>query len=289
MLTNPFLLAVLCAFLGGSTPVAAKVALEVFPPFTLLLIRFGTATLFLLPFVLRSGEVSVGKFKQLWKVAIIGSLNPVIFIIGIQFTQASVSPFIYSSVPALTALYLYVVTGVRVSMKQVFGIVLGLFGVGIIILLPLAGNVAAVASLGNLLLFAAAISFMYYGIVSKKYQGKRDVSPLALTFYMCVVTLFAMLPLSIWELMAADGGLRGVVEVSHVLAGVATGVLGTGMFYLVYQWALAAGNELAAALFTYIQPVATIVMAMLFLGEQVGLWFLVGGVLAVVGARVARG
>ena len=289
MRNNPFLLAVLCAFLGGLTPVAAKVALEAFPPFTLLLIRFGTATLFLLPFVVKSREITVRKFRELWKVALLGSLNPVIFIIGIQFTQASVAPFIYSSVPALTALYLYFVSGVRASIKQVLGILLGLAGVGIIILLPLAGKGAQISSVGNLFIFIAAITFMYYGIVSKRYQGKQAVSPLALTFYMCVVTLIAMLPLSIWELTAADGGLRSMVELRHVLAGVATGVLGTGMFYLVYQWALAAGNELAAALFTYIQPVATVLMAMLFLGEQIGLWFVVGGVLAVIGARVARG
>ncbi len=82
--------------------------------------------------------------------------------------------------------------------------------------------------------------------------------------------------------------MLGSISYRHLLAALATGILGSGMFYLVYQWALAAGSEVAANLFTYLQPVATILMAVVLLGESVGWSFVIGGVLAVIGAHVAR-
>lgn len=293
MRNNAFVLALLCAFLGSVTPVFAKIALEVIPPFTLVFLRFLFGTLFLLPFVLKKGELKLSSLKQLWFVGLIGALNPVLLFIALPFTQASVAPLIYACTPALTALYMFYVMGTRITQKQVIGILIGLVGVGIIILAPLAGKVSSASAFtGNALIFVAAIAFMYYGILSKKYQQHHKVSPLALTFYFSLVTVLAMVPFMLWEMGTASGGvgtLVAAIEARHLLSAIGMGVLGSGMFYLVYQYAIAAGSELAANLFTYLQPVITIGLAVLLLNETIGLPFVLGGVLAVIGARVARG
>ena len=61
------------------------------------------------------------------------------------------------------------------------------------------------------------------------------------------------------------------------------------MFSLSYQYALKLSSEVTAALFTYIQPVATIILAVLLLGERISLPFIVGAVLAIAGAQIASG
>src|SRR3989344_6463983 len=107
---DAFFLATIAAFCGGSVVVSAKIALEVFQPFTLVFIRFLLATLFMLPFVLNTKELSISNTKRFAFLGIIGSLNPILLFIALQFTQASVSPLIYASVPALTAIYLFALT-----------------------------------------------------------------------------------------------------------------------------------------------------------------------------------
>lgn len=281
-----FILAVLAAFFGGSTPVAGKIALEVFHPFTVITIRFFFASLFLLPFVYKRRELSTKLFFKLSKVAVIGALNPILFFIALPFTKASVSPLIYACVPALTVLYLYITQKQTISQKQLIGILLGFFGVAVIILLPLLERGHGLSAFyGNVLIFVAAIAFMIYGVVSKKHLTALHASPLALTFYFSVMSLLISLPFTVNEFVTY--GISESIQIRHLFSGVYVGVFGTGLFYLAYQYALKLSSELAAALFTYLQPIATILLASIFLGEKITLLFVAGGFLAVVGARIA--
>jgi drug/metabolite transporter (DMT)-like permease len=285
---NGFWFAVVAAIAGGSIPVAAKISLEVFQPFTVVALRFIFATLFLLPFVYKSKVLSFDLYKKFFIVALIGSLNPILLIVGLPFTNASVPTLIYAGVPALTVLYLYLIQKKKVSRKQIAGLIIGFIGVALIILLPVlnSGDSKSMQALfGNLLIFASAAAFMFYGIVSKKAQVKINASPLALTFYFSVVTLLVSLPLAASELLSS--GIPEFIDYSHIFGVIALGVVGTGISYLAYQYALKVGSEIAASLMTYLQPIATILLASLFLEESVSLILVIGGVLAVVGAKIA--
>lgn len=282
---SAFLLAVIAAICGGSVAVAAKIALEVFEPFTIVFIRFLSATLFLIPMIVKTGEFKIASVRTFVPVGIVGALNPILLFIALQYTQASVSPLIYASVPALTALYAYFNRGERLASRNLLGMIFGFVGVSLIILLPLIEKGIPFSALtGNIYIFAAAVAFMFYGIMSKKLQKDLNASPIVLTFYFSLVTLLLSIPFSINEIR---GGFVGEVQVRHILAGVYTGIVGTGIFYIAYQYALKLGSEIAAALFTYLQPIATILLASIFLGEKITLAFVVGGVMAVIGARFA--
>lgn len=287
-MNNVLLLLLFAAFAGGSTPPFVKVALEGFPPFTLLCIRFLLAGLTLLPFVHKNGELNARAFRALLPAAAIGSINPILLFIALQFTASSVAPLIYASVPLLTAVYLNRFRRQPILRNQVFGIALGFSGVAIIILLPFlqAGGTDLRSFAGNLLIVVSACSFMLYGIFSKDTQQTYRLSPLALTFYLSLVTLLIALPIATWEnlrqpLDPASIGPR------QVLAALEIGLVGTSGFYIAYQKALKLGSELTASLFTYLQPIATIIFAVLLLGEPITPAFLLGGTLAVIGAGLA--
>lgn len=186
----------------------------------------------LLPFLVPRGEISWAKLRQLWWIGLLGALNPVLLFIALPFTQASVSPLIYASVPALTAVYLFLTAGSRLTTRQVTGIIVGFTGVAIVILFPfLEQGVALSAFTGNLLIFGAAIAFMLYGVFSKRYQSHHKISPLALTFYFCLITMLAMVPLMLVELgWTGSGGVQetawqsmlGAISYRHLLAALAT-------------------------------------------------------------------
>lgn len=281
-----FVLIVVAAFAGGSNPALAKYALESLGPFTTLSIRFGTAGLFLLPFVINANEVSSFRFKQLFTTNLVGAINPILLFIALQFTQASFSPLIYAGVPAMTALYVALVKKEKIQSKQLLGILLGFLGVALIILLPLfqTGGIT-VSVLGNGMIVLASLFFLAYGLMSKNKQHHYGISPLALTFYFCVTSLVVTIPFTLYEVMVI--GLSTPVGPGHLISATLAGILGTGIFYLSYQFAIKHSTAITASLFTFLQPLFGISLAAVLLGEQITPLFVVGGILAVAGAWLA--
>lgn len=279
---------ILAAFCGGSIPPFAKVALEVFQPFTLVMIRFFFGSLILLPFVIKKGELNISSFRKLSMVAAIGSLNPILLFIALQFTQASVAPLIYAAVPSMAAIYLALFKKQKIYIYQILGIIIGFVGVSLIILLPLlqTQGIEIQKFKGNVLIFGAAIAFLIYGLISKDKQKKYSISPMSLSFYFFLVTFFLSIPFAGYEIL--NNGLQlSQIKLIHVLSSLEIGIIGTSIFYLSYQYALKLSSELTAALFTYLQPVATIFIAIILLGEKISLPFIIGGLLAIAGAQLA--
>ncbi|MBT3249332.1 MAG: DMT family transporter [Candidatus Pacebacteria bacterium] len=283
--SSPLFLMVLAAITGASTPVAAKYALEAFQPFTIVALRFFFASLFLLPLILRSKELSLDKFKKLFFVSVIGSINPILLFIALQFTQASFSPLIYAGVPAMTAAYMILVQKHQINSRKLMGIALGFLGVGTIVVLPLLENADNISAFGNTIIFLASIAFLSYGLLSKKKQKELNVSPLALTFYFSLVSLLLSLPFMGYELLSL--GFSAQISIVHILSTVYIGLVGTGVFYLAYQYALKHGSAVNASLFTYLQPIFGISLAALILGEKITLPFVIGGAVAIIGAQLA--
>jgi drug/metabolite transporter (DMT)-like permease len=235
--------------------------------------------------IIKDKEFSWDKFKGLFPVALIGAMNPILLFIALQFTAASFSPLIYGAVPAMTALYILFFTSKNVSTRRIIGILIGLIGVGITVVVPvIEGNMEGVSIGGNLLILLAALAFTGYGIMSNSKQKDLGISPLALTFYFSLVTLILSIPFAGFEIISdfpVNAGIPALLSTIYV------GLVGTGIFYLAYQYAINKGNEITASLFTYLQPVFSVLMAVVILGDQVSIFFGIGGVLAIIGAQLS--
>ena len=287
--SHPIFLASVIAVLGAINPIFAKVGLEAFPPFMLIFLRFFFAILAFIPF-LKVLKIDWTLLKTKWKplliVGIVSALNPIILFIALTLTEASVSSFIYAVVPALTALYLVIFHKKIFSAKVWTGIVLGLTGVSIVILLPgLHGHSLKDIIEGNLLILAAAIAFMFYGIISKRFQEKENLSSGVLTFSFIVTTLVLSIPFAWYE--AVHSFSIHAVGWQHISAGVIMGVFGTTLFYFLYQKVIHTDNEVTASLFVFIQPVVTPILAFFVLGEQITPLLIIGGACAIIGAYLA--
>ncbi len=287
-MNNVIFLIIIAAIGGGSNAPFAKVALGAFQPFTIVFMRFLIASLALLPLIRRRGEINLRAMRELLPVALIGSLNPILLFIAMQFTQASVAPLIYAAVPLMTALYLHFFRGRKIAAGKILGIVLGFAGVAIIILLPFLqqGDKDFRRFGGNLLILGAAVAFMIYGILSSDRQQRLQITPLALTYSFVLVTMILCIPFAIFEIIRWPLDPSGI-RASHILATIGTGLLGTAIFYMAYQKAIQLASEVTASLFTYLQPIATIIFAVILVGEAITLPFVIGGTLAVIGAGMA--
>jgi len=279
-----FWYALIAATLGGAVPVLAKFGLEAFPSFTLNLIRFFFASLCIFPFVF--GKLAFNKFftKKLILISLVGSANPILLFIALNFTTASVAPLIYASIPLMAALFA-TIQGTHLSRQQWFGIGIGFFGVAAVVLLPIIQKNSPGNLWGNTLICIAAVSFFTYSELSKKLLNSNGISPLVLAFFLSICTLFLSLPLGV--LSYINEGDPSKITPFHITTSILNGVFGTALFYVVYQKSLQINSTLSATLFVYLQPIATTLFALLILREQITPLFIGGGILAVFGAKLA--
>lgn len=279
------LYAILAAVFGGSVPVLSKYGLEVFPTFALNTVRFLSASIILFPFV--SQNLKVFTDRKVLFTSFIAAINPVLFIIAISMTKASVTPLIYASVPLMVALY-GKYKGESLTPRKWSGVLIGFSGVALTVLLPLftsTSNTDQGNFIGNLLIFIAAIFFFIYSQLSKTLQTEKNVTPMQLTFGFTAMTLILTLPLGLYDF--AYNTVFSEITPFYMTATLLTGVVGTSLFYLVYQKAIQVGSTLSATLFIFLQPLATAGLAFVVLGEQLTIPLIIGGVLAIVGAKLA--
>jgi len=128
-----------------------------------------------------------------------------------------------------------------------------------------------------------ASSFALYTILIKPFQ--KDHSPLELIMYFFAVSFavqLLLLPIDIttgpaWWNTITLGGILGVLYV---------GIVGTGIYYILLQYALKTSSPLATSTSLYLQPLFSIIWASALLNEHVTSSLFIGGILAFIGIRV---
>lgn len=283
------LLVVLVAALGGGMTTFIKIAIEVFPPFTFLFLRFLIAVIILVPLFIKARE-KVSR-KDLWPITLVSLLgmgNVVFFSFGIKHTTAIVSQTLYAAVPIIAALASFLILGASISRKKILGVLFGFIGVLIIVLVPSfrepADGIGTI--LGNILVLVAVVSYSLYTVYSKKLHKKY--SPLVVTMAM-VVTTFIIQTLLIPFEVSSYAGMWNEITVKSLIGLLYAGLIGTVLYFILYQKVIKKASPLVASMVFYLQPVFSFVWAFFLLGERLTLSLVIGGILALVGAGLVTG
>jgi len=282
------LLAILgAAILGGSSGTFSKIGLREIPPLSFAAWRFLLAAAMVFPLVKR--DLLSLKKKELLKivgVSLFSTVNILLFVYGIRLTGAVISQTIYSLVPITVAVISYFILGEIINWQKAVGILLGLTGATILVLWSVFNKASLVESHlgGNLLILLGAIIFSFYPVLSKKLQ--KDHSPLLLTAVFIMVTAVVHLGLAGIELVTHPGwwqglSLMGVYSVFHLA------VIGTVLFYLLYQHCIKYGSPVIGSMILYVQPVTAFFWANVFLGEKITLGFVGAALLVLSGAYLS--
>ncbi|HCR55759.1 TPA: hypothetical protein DIV49_02195 [Candidatus Saccharibacteria bacterium] len=280
-----FLLIALVALAGGSIPPFAKLALESFGPFTLVFFRFLAASI-VMYFFMPKKELSLKHMVNLRWVGIVGALNPIFIFLALQHIQSNITALFYAIIPGLGVAYLWLLRGEKTSATQLAGFALGLIGVGIISLQTVTGKAdGGNPWVGITFMLIAVFSFFAYGIMSKERQRSTKISGTALAFYFAVITTVLSLPFAVYETVQQPW--FGHVAIIPLLATLYLGFIGTGAQYLLYQRALKVMEAAQANIFIYLQPIITVVLAALLVGEAITWQIFLAGVIILFGARLA--
>lgn len=285
---NKVIIFTLLATLGGSAiPVAAKVGLEVFGPFTMAVFRFALSCA-VLWFLVPSGERGLKTASKLRKISLVAALNPILLFIALQFTEASIVPLLYSSIPIMIAIYMFSVRGERLARQQVVGLAMGIIGIGIITTLPLLeGEPDTTGFWANGLVLLACVFVMFFGVWTKTEPEAVKRSPATIVYHFSLMALVLSLPFAAYEVISADSGALDSFGMRHAIAAVAVGsasVLG----YVAQQHVIKIASATSAFMTGYLQPIVTAGLAVVFLDEILERPVILAGIIAVYGAWLVQ-
>ena len=266
---------------GVSFTIAKDVMPTYIKPFGFILLRvFGATILFwLISFFGPTEKIQLKDFPRIIAAAFFGvALNMLTFFKGLSFTSPISAAVIMVTTPIIVLILSAIIMKEKMIKRKIFGILLGLFGTGFLILYGKSIGNAANAPLGNLLVFINAVSYAFYLILVKKLMDKYN----AFTFVKWIYTfgLLMVLPFGWSEYQE----IQWATIPTYILWEIVFVVLFTTFF--TYLFNLVSMRELkptTVAVFIYLQPLFATVFAMSLGKDELTLVKIVSAVLIFVG------
>ena len=245
---------------GVSFTIAKDVMPTYIKPCGFILLRvFGATILFwLISFFGPTEKIQLKDFPRIIAAAFFGvALNMLTFFKGLSFTSPISAAVIMVTTPIIVLILSTIIMKEKMIKRKIFGILLGLFGTGFLILYGKSIGNAANAPLGNLLVFINAVSYAFYLIIVKNLMDKYN----AFTFVKWIYTfgLLMVLPFGWSEYQE----IQWATIPTYILWEIVFVVLFTTFF--TYLFNLVSMRELkptTVAVFIYLQPLFATVFAM---------------------------
>ena len=285
---SPYLLLVLTTlFWSGNFVLARYVRLDV-PPVGLSFFRWAVAGAILLPFVwkgmVREWPLVRRHIALVLVLSILGVANFNTFVyLGLQHTTASNGVLLQSVMPLMIIGLARLILRTSIRPTQVIGILVSTCGV---ISIVVRGDVSALAHLdinrGDLWILAAILSWGLYSVILKKLPP--GINPLSFLGYAVSFGVLAILPLYLWEVSTGRTmGLDAVTVGSVAYVAVFPSLLA----YMFWNHAVHQIGPERAGQFIHLVPVFGTLLAVMFLGEVLYPYHLVGIALVAAGIYLA--
>jgi drug/metabolite transporter (DMT)-like permease len=264
--------------------VVGRIIVHHIGPFSASFLRFTTASLFLLGFMLRSRlKLPLLSRKQVAPLILLGLTGifayNVLFFAGLKTVTAGRASLIIATIPAFLALFSFFFFRERLGSLKILGIALSMSGAMVVIArgspLNLWRNSMGV---GELYLAGCVASWVVYSLIGKKVMN--ELSPLISVTYSCMIgAFFLFFP------AAAEGLFKGF---THYPYQVWLGVLYLGFFAsaLGFLWFYEGIQQIGpsrSGVFINLVPICAILLGFVFLNEQIDLSLAGGAVLVITG------
>ena len=278
----PYMAAVGTALFWSSSFPAVRYTLEYYSPESLMIFRFLVASAVLLAYcavkkvppprkedlALFAASGFVGLFLYMWA-----------FNVGTSLVLSGISSFIIASAPVFTLLMSIVFLKEKAGLMLWIGVLISFAGIVII------GTTQVTEmriNIGMLLLLSAAVFTSAFNILQKRILRKYTVMQ-ATSYSVAFGTLFmcVFLPDLIQEFPAAPMQVNMLV--------VYLGVFPAALAYFFWGYALSKVEKtIYVTSFLYLVPFLASIMAFLWLGEQMPVMALLGGVVVVLGMVITN-
>lgn len=288
---NPIIALIIANIIWGAAAPLFKFSLTNIPPFTLAFIRFFFAGLLFLPFLVGFNYRTITRTQ--WIELLLGTffgitINISFFFLGLQKAESINAPIIASSGPLF--LFLLAVIFLRESARpKVFaGMLISLFGVLVIVFSPFLtnGNVKQdeAAFVGNIFYIVATLGGVISVLLLKNVLQKINVY--VVTGIIFLFGSLTFIPFMIKELETWRFTDLNTAGWTGILFGV---VFSSAIAYYLHNYGLSKIRAQEVGVFTYIDPVIAVLIAIPLLHEYPNVYFFVGSLLVFGGIYISEG
>ncbi len=273
----------------GASFVAIKIGLKYVPPITLVWMRFALGVVILGAAVALRHQFSWPRPKDWPYFALLGFLGITFHqwlqSTGLVTSAATTTAWIVASMPIFIALLGWLVLKEKLNWLQALGILLAAFGV---LLVVTHGNLGALVSgkfgtPGDILILISAPNWAIFTILSRR--GLKTYPAALMMFY---VMAFGWLFSS--GLFVAGRGWESIhnIATDGWLSLGFLGIFCSGMAYIFWYDALKVLPVAKVGTFLYIEPVVTVVVSFILLGEKITLARVLGGLVILLGVEMVN-
>jgi len=264
-----------------------KDALREFSPMSFNAVRIPLSALLLwIPMLLLKRRIHIQP-RDIWKILVLGIIGNVfyltLFIHGLELTKAGNVGLLMSVGTVFTAL-LSRLLGHEYQDRRVWvGIFLSFGGVAVILLESAEFAVGTGTLVGDLITLAAACCWSVYTVFSKTLM--RSYSPLTFTTLTLSVGAFALFFLSLPDLMDLNWGqisTKSYLELGY------SSVFSLAVAYSIWFYCVDRLGSTKTAIYINLVPLGTLLFAWFFIGEEITLLQILGGVLILSGIYLTK-
>ncbi len=287
--TSAILKALFTVSMWGGSFIATKIAVQQISPVALIWLRFGIGVVILALVVVQRRQLRLPAARDLGYFALLGFLgitfHQALQAYGLVTAQASTTAWIVATIPVFTALLGWLVLKEKLGWVKALGIGLAAGGV---LLVVSHGNLAGIfdgsfGTPGDVLILISAPNWAVFSVLSRR--GLRQHPPAWMMLWVMGIGWLLSNPM-----LLAGGGLAGLGQLNPAgwLAVLFLGVICSGVGYIFWYDALAVLPATQVGAFIYLEPLVTVVVAALMLGEPVTWASLVGGVIILLGVSLVQ-
>ena len=265
---------ILMCTLFGLTFIATKFALEGLGIFQVVFGRYGTAFLVLMIVYRRRlhnfsiASQDIKHFLALTMVEPVGYFIMETF--GVRYSSPANVSLIIATIPVFAVIFAFFILKERLSLVNILGIFVSIFGVYFIAALQQSSDLAPRPVLGNFLTLGGAVAAGLYNSLARRLTQKY--SPLTLTYYQTFMATIVFLPLAVIEyffpvLSSVEGS--GDIHINAFIVGnVFFLAIGGSIFaYFLLNRALSRLGAAQVAVFSNFIPVVTIIFSYFLFNE----------------------
>ena len=282
--------ALFAVIIWGGTFVATKIAIREISPATLIWLRFGIGLIVLGAAVLIRRQFALPTLSDLAYFTLLGFLGVALHqwlqATGLLTAQATTAAWIVATIPIFTALLGWFILREYLGYKRILGIFVAFSGVLLVVSHGYFRSLleGGIATFGDLLILLSAVNWAVFSVLSRRELQNHPA--VRMMFY---VMLMGWLLTNIW-LFGFGPGLSEIPALTKAGWGsvLLLGIFGSGLAYIAWYDAL---QELPAArlsVFIYIEPLVTLVLAALILGEAITITTVIGGAMIISGVYLVN-
>jgi drug/metabolite transporter (DMT)-like permease len=262
-----------------------KIGLEDLSPYNLAFYRFFIASPILFLYVYVSGRVvsvDVGDVPWMVLLALSGvTLLYVAQFVALVYTTATNASILINTSVIFIAIISYFY-GEKFSKLRIAGVAVSFFGVMLILS---KGNLSFFSNetfIGDVLMIINGLLWATYTLIGKKLLEKY--SPEVLTAYVFVIGSVLLFPFAVYEGFTLPSEITINAWVSILYLAVLCSVFA----YVIWYMALENMDATKVAVFIYLIPLFTAIMAFFILDERIDFFTVVGGVMTMIGVYLTE-